>query len=321
MSDAETSTQSSGLSAVTGVGDSTAGAMLRSAREAAGLHIAALAVSMKVPVKKLEALESDQLDLLLDVVFARALASSMCRALKIDPTPVLEKLPQNSLPKLHSIEQGINAPFRVPGQRSGLSVPAFLAKPGVLLVMVLLLGVLTLAVFPDIQIRGQSSEVDRNTAAEPAVSVPEVVATPALVLPQTVAVEPAPAVPAGPVRSVVPAVQGSNGLVADVVKTPQIVSDAVGKSDGRGVSSEAGSVLQKVLLFKAKAPSWLEVTDANGIVQIRRTLSAGESVGVTGALPLSVVIGRADAVEVEVRGKAFSLANIARDNVARFEVK
>ena len=55
----------------------SAGALLRQAREAAGLHVAALAVSLKVPVKKLEALESDRLDLLPDAVFARALASSM----------------------------------------------------------------------------------------------------------------------------------------------------------------------------------------------------------------------------------------------------
>lgn len=321
MSDAEISTQSSGLSAVTDIGNSTAGAMLRSAREAAGLHIAALAVSMKVPVKKLEALEADQIDLLLDVVFARALASSMCRALKIDPAPVLEKLPQNNLPKLHSIEQGINAPFHVPGQRSGLSVPAFLAKPGVLLVLALLLGVLLLVVFPDIQLRSQSSDSDRNTGVEPSVSVPEVVATPAVVLPQTVTAEPAPAVPVGPASSAVPAAQGSNGLGVDTVKTPQVIFDTVGRSDGSVVASEAGNVLQKVVFFKAKAPSWLEVTDAKGIVQIRRTLSAGESVGATGTLPLSIVIGRAEAVEVEVRGKAFSLANIAKDNVARFEVK
>ena len=35
----------------------TAGSILRSAREAAGLHVAALAVAIKIPVKKLEALE------------------------------------------------------------------------------------------------------------------------------------------------------------------------------------------------------------------------------------------------------------------------
>lgn len=37
----------------------TAGALLRQARESTGLHIAALAVAMKVPVKKLEALEAE----------------------------------------------------------------------------------------------------------------------------------------------------------------------------------------------------------------------------------------------------------------------
>jgi cytoskeleton protein RodZ len=61
---------------VSGTASLTAGAMLRKARMAAGLHVAALAVSMKVPVKKLEALESDRLDLLPDVAFVRALASS-----------------------------------------------------------------------------------------------------------------------------------------------------------------------------------------------------------------------------------------------------
>jgi cytoskeleton protein RodZ len=50
----------------------TAGALLRDAREAAGLHIAALAVALKVPVAKLEALEADNFSALPDMVFVRA---------------------------------------------------------------------------------------------------------------------------------------------------------------------------------------------------------------------------------------------------------
>ena len=75
-----------------------AGALLRSARQASGLHIAALAVTLKVPVKKLEALESDRLDLLADAVFVRALAASVCRTLKVDATPILALLPATSSP-------------------------------------------------------------------------------------------------------------------------------------------------------------------------------------------------------------------------------
>ena len=59
----------------------SAGTILCQAREAAGLHIAVLAVSLKVPVAKLEALETDRLDELPDAVFARALAASVCRQL------------------------------------------------------------------------------------------------------------------------------------------------------------------------------------------------------------------------------------------------
>ena len=54
-----------------------AGNLLRKAREATGLHVAALAVSLKVPVSKLEALEAGRIDLLPDLTFARALAASV----------------------------------------------------------------------------------------------------------------------------------------------------------------------------------------------------------------------------------------------------
>jgi cytoskeleton protein RodZ len=54
---------------------------------------------------------------------------------------------------------------------------------------------------------------------------------------------------------------------------------------------------------------------------LRKTLAAGETASASGALPLSVVVGRADSTVVEVRGKAFDLAPVSRDNVARFEVK
>ena len=70
----------------------SAGALIRQAREEAGLHIASLAMALKVPVKRLEALEADRFDLLPSAVFSRALASSVCRALKLNPTPVLAQL-------------------------------------------------------------------------------------------------------------------------------------------------------------------------------------------------------------------------------------
>ena len=68
-------------------GDSTnksAGDMLREAREAHGLHIDMVAAALKVSPRKLAALEADDIEALPDAVFARALAASVCRALRID---------------------------------------------------------------------------------------------------------------------------------------------------------------------------------------------------------------------------------------------
>ena len=117
----------------------TAGALLRQARESTGLHIAALAVAMKVPVKKLEALEADRLDTLHDAVFVRALAASMCRTLKIDPLPVLGLLPKTVALQFERDDRGINMPYSS-GLLAGNGLRGLFAKPAVLLVAALVIG-------------------------------------------------------------------------------------------------------------------------------------------------------------------------------------
>ena len=67
--------------------------MLRAAREKQGLHIAALAAAIKVSPRKLDALENDRWHELPDATFTRALAQTVCRTLKVDARPVLDKLP------------------------------------------------------------------------------------------------------------------------------------------------------------------------------------------------------------------------------------
>ena len=83
-----------------------------------------------------------------------------------------------------------------------------------------------------------------------------------------------------------------------------------------GTSNPAGLVQ-----FRAKGQSWIEVTDAAGTVQFRKTLEAGEVAGASGAMPLKVVVGRANLTTVQVRGQNFDLSALTKDNVARFEVR
>lgn len=303
----------------------TAGTLLREAREAAGLHIAALAVSLKVPVRKLEALEADRLDLLPDAVFVRALASSVCRTLKMDPAPVLERLPQTAAPRLMRDTGGINTPFRAPSDGRNPSWIDQLSKPVFLAVFALLLGALVLIFLPS----ARQDEVAAPAKAE-VTSAPVPVPVPTPVMPPVAAPEPVPAVkavvappaapPAQPTAVVsagraaapVPAVSPTFSVA---VSTPTVVSPTA------VVTPAAALPTTGIVVFKTQGESWVEVTDAKGVIAVRKTLAPGEVVGASGALPLAVVIGRANATRVEVRGRPFDLNAVAKDNVARFEVK
>ena len=288
----------------------SAGALLRAAREAAGLHVAALAVSMKVPVKKLEALEADRFDLLPDAVFVRALASSVCRNLKIDPVPVLSRLPHQDVPRLGASERGINAPFHAAGEHRPLSVPVALKQHVVMVVLLLLVAALVVLLFPEWQ-----AEVPPEDVAVPSESV--------LIVPSaqnTVPDSPAAPLVAEPVAPAAMVV--ASAPAAAVVSSPVATPAPVAVSEAKPASAPSlAPIVGQQVVFRVKGPSWVEVTDAKGVVLMRRNLVQGDAAGISGALPLSVVVGRADVTDVEVKGKPFSLAAFAKDNVARFEVK
>ncbi len=315
----------------------SAGAMLRQAREAAGLHIAALAVSLKVPVKKLEALESDRFDLLPDAVFVRALASSVCRSLKVDPAPILERLPQTAAPRLVHDSSGINAPFRAPSDGPGPSLWDQMSRPAVLAVLALLLGALVLIFLPDIQRAGSLASspsaaptvaveappvaTPPGTAMVPEVSASAVAGAPGATLaaPEALPVASAPAAATATLAPPV-ALSPSVALSTPTVASPTLVVTPAAPSVAQA-SAPAPAVASGLVTFKARQESWVEVTDARGTVALRKTLAPGEVVGASGAVPLSVVVGKADSTQVQVRGKPLDLAPLSRDNVARFEVK
>ena len=278
----------------------SAGSMLRKAREASGLHVAALAVSMKVPVKKLEALEADRLDLLPDAVFVRALAASVCRALKIDPAPVLERLPRGNVPRLNAEERSINTPFRARGERSDWSVSDFFSKPAVVLVVVLVLSALGVAFFPE----SQPAENLGSVAENKSTTVERALDGSKLLQPD----------PIKPGIEIVP-----SSAIGAISNAPTVKPE-----EHTPVSSAYGTAANEspaLITFRAKGASWIQVTDSTGGVLLNKTLMASESFDLAAAPPVLVVVGRADVTEVEVRGKPFSLLEVSKENVARFEVK
>lgn len=315
----------------TAVVQTTAGRLLRQAREAAGVELSPLAMSLKVSVKKLEALEADRFDQLPDAVFVRALASSVCRALKIDAAPVLALLPQSGVPRLDYDESGLNTPFHTPGDVAKTPFLDRLSRPMVLAALAVLLGALVLIFFPSTEQRAEiGAIVTRAPApvseqAEPA-PAPEPVAA--------VAPAPAPAKAVAPVREAspapvapppVPPVKVAKAAEA-AAPAARVETPVLAPAPATTVTPETSAVRKKLassglVIFKTSSPSWIEVTDGKGAIQLSRLVEPGEPVGASGPLPLNVTIGRADVTEVLVRGKPFPLADVTRGGVARFEVK
>ena len=288
--------------------------LLRQAREAAGLHIAALAAALKVPVRKLEALEAGRYAELPDMTFARALASSACRQLKVDPGPVLAQLPASPTPSLGDSRAAINAPFKAAHDEPSFNPWGWLSRPAVLGAIALLLGALVIVFLPAAD--PAPEVVTAAVAPNAAVSVVQEAAAP----PPVVAQEPAP--PALPATAPAP------DAAAPVVPTPDAMTAAapagvapapvpVAPAPTADTAGASGALLSIV----ATEESWAEVVNGTGTVVLQRLLQPGERVEFSAAPPYAVVLGRAESVRVSVRGRPLDTAPLVRNNVARFEVK
>jgi cytoskeleton protein RodZ len=304
-----------------------AGALLRAAREKQGLHIAALAAAIKVSPRKLDALENDRWAELPDATFVRALAQTVCRTLKVDPKPVLDKLPAAPPVVLETQDAGLNTPFRDrPGRvEPGLAQSA--VKPMILGAALLMVAAVLVYLLPADLLQRRPSTAGAASAAAAAAAVP------------------AASVPAG--GSAQEAVAASAPASASLAMAPAFMPDAasapaagepvfvapppVGPATTAPLSpvvpaatapaAPAAAQAAGVVQVRTTQSSWVEVRDGRGNTLLSRIVVAGESVGLDGPLPIRLTIGNAAATQVAFRGQQVDLAARTRDNVARVELQ
>lgn len=316
------------VAAPAGGAGTTAGTLLREARQAAGVHVAALAVALKVPVQKLEALEADRYDVFTDVVFLRALASSVCRTLKVDAAPVLALLPMGAAPRL-SVDHGINASFKDGSARVSGSGGSAVSRSVIAVVLVLLLGALAMVFVPR-GLERQSASADKAAVAsaplapaatEPAEAVPSAPAASSAVVASAQPQQPQqPSAPAAIAAAPAPAPAPATPATATAVPAPAAAA-AVAAPAAAALPGAEPVAAGDVLVITASAPSWVQVRSLSGGGTTQKMLAAGDRLVAAGSPPWAVVVGKADATTVTVRGKPMDLVSIARENVARFEVK
>lgn len=280
---------------------------LRQARERAGLHPVALAAMLKVPVRRLEALEAGRFTELPDMTFARALALSVCRVLKVDPKPILATFPASNEVRLGDIEKSLNQPLpqrSMPVAGNAVSpINPRLSWPVGLAVLLVVVAAVLWFMLPQRQASVTaplSSPVAETAVAASPDASPEAV------------VQEAPN----------PAELGAGTVTGAAVPTEAAEATASGLAPAAPrPESTSPAANASVLSLRARETSWVQVTGASGRVLLQRSLQPDETVALSSDLPLAVVLGRADEVLVTVRGQAFDVAPHARNNVARFEVR
>jgi cytoskeleton protein RodZ len=224
----------------------------------------------------------------------------------------MSSLPAPQFNQFKINEPGLNTTFKDSPGTSRQGMLAQLSSPIGLGVLFLVVAIAAILVWPVKPLFGNKPQAS-NEAAEPVMAMePPVPASASTVVDDGVGVAPSTTQQVAPV----------------VVDNP---TAAVGKEESGVPSNPAsspGSVnnteepSQPALLeLIGHGESWVQVTDGAGQPKLRKLIQNGEVLRVTGQLPLSVVVGRADNVSVAVRGKPMDLAPLARVNVARFEVK
>lgn len=331
----------------------SAGQLLRQARERQGVGLEPLAGMLKVPVEKLAALEAEDWHKLPDAVFARALAQTVCRTLQVDAAPILALLPKGGAAKLSSNPEGLNTPFKDKAMRSSVAGQSEAAGSGLWKFLALGLmaaaGVAALYWGSDWVKGAQDSAAGNAPASSQAPAVAEanlpvqpsfangvtaVAVTPLTATAATAAVAAqsaevvAPAAPAAePVVSSATqsAVSVPSGAAAPLQQAALLPAAAAASAAAApaavGAPVTVSEVAVPVLRMRASAQTWVQVRDAQQRVVLEQILQAGGVAETSAARPLFVVVGKADATTVEVDGAALDLAAVARNNVARFEVK
>lgn len=290
----------------------TAGALLRAGREAQGLHIAALATAIKVTPRKVDALENDRWGELPDATFARALAQTICRHLKIDPQPVLALLPPSGTVALEPASRIQSTPYR---DRAGRAEhgPGKSLGPLFWGAALLLVGAAAVYLMP---VSWWGTEPTASSAPVPTT----VVSTVPLVAPAAsaaVAVTP----PAASASAASAASTGAAAAAPALVAAGPATAGAETVFSAPPPSAGAAPAVKGALVVTTTDASWVEVRDAKGQTLLSETVQPGRSIGVDGPLPFRLLIGNASATQLVFRGRSVDVMARSRENVARFELQ
>jgi cytoskeleton protein RodZ len=325
-------------------GTTSAGAMLRAAREAAGLSIDALSQQLKLAPRQVKALEEGDYANLPGRTFVRGFVRNYARAVNLDADAVLAAIPGAvEAPTLE--RSAIGAAHGPMGElpAAGHARSGSWARWAIPLLLVAAIGAAAVYEYlrpGDIKrgfetrtlpVRPASTEPAAPPAAGTAgATLPDPAAgTP---LPNPVAGEPPrpdapstapfPAPSAAPGSDPAPAAGTALPLPTTIapgpVSTGAIATPALAPAPNPAPApATAPAAGEATLVIAYRSSSWTEVRDRDGRVVLSVTGTPGTTQTVTGKPPFDLTLGNAGENAITWRGAPFDLSPHLRQNVAR----
>ena len=288
------------------------GEILKRAREAKSLSVAAIAAQLNLDIRTVEALEQGDPAKLPAPIFVRGYLRGYAR---------LVEVPEDEVVNVYRAQAPEEPAPRAVGMARGSMRPAFRAPMipwrglfGTLLLLAA--AALAFQFGPRLVAQFMPQETTGENAAERDVELP---------LPGSedrVADEPDTALPV-PLPQPEPAPLDERLPAIPVEPEPELPQDSDFGSEASTPAlpeTPAPPPGQVQLEFQFMDDSWVEVRDATRSRLLFGLLRKGDARSVSGVAPISVLLGNAEAVEVRVGGETFDHARYSRDNVARFRI-
>lgn len=289
------------------------GHALAEARGTRGLSIDDVAMRLKFAPRQLEALEADQYDQLPGIAIVRGMVRSYARVLDVDAAPLVAELEQR-------LQSG---PTTVRPRDMHVPIMENKKDSRILLVLSLIILIVVASFALEWYVRDrramQPAHVTQNTQSNAVVKHLDP-AVKSVTVSQSDAPAPTPEpLPAAPEPAPVPVVETAPPAVEAAPETKEIAAAAA--PPVAPDSEAAGAAAAKPLQMRFSDKVWVEVKDARGKVLVSRLAEAGTLLALDGTPPLSVVLGKADAVELTYGGERIDPSAHAPSGVARLTLE
>ena len=284
------------------------GETLAAQRQRLGLSVDEVAMRLRLAPRQIVALEANEFAALPGMATVRGFVRSYAKLLGLPPDPLVAMLSQEPSP---SLDAAVRHPLPASGFRSRRYAPPILHRGGTRrlagLAVVALVFIATLIV---VAYRGDwrgSAQDDTGVGAGDVASLSDMAgqdgATPTASMPTVSAPPDTKANPPGAPDATAP-VSPRTGQVAAATATT--------------VTAAPTDVLE----LRASEDAWVEVTGLNRENKIlSKLIKAGSTELVAMTEPVALVVGNAAGVQVRLRGQTVDLMSVARENVARLNLK